>query len=145
MIRQAVFFFTMVFLWFIPLTFISFNNYFLGNQNISLYTFIILWIINIICITLSFFKIFKDKPINNQYLFILIVNYLVSPLFHLFFFNFKDIWLSLLSLIVIFISAAILFLETKKLDRKASMWIIPYLVLNIYLIITVIYILIKIA
>ncbi|NLL02136.1 MAG: hypothetical protein GX265_03860, partial [Mollicutes bacterium] len=74
------------------------------------------------------------------YIFILIVNYLINPLFNLFIFNFKNIVYALISLFLILITGNYLLVETKKLDRKSSLYIIPYLVLIIYLIITMIYI-----
>lgn len=138
--KKACFLLLIGFFWLLPLSFINFNNGFFGLENLSLYTYIILWIINILSLSLSTFNIFKDEPINNQYLLMLIINYLISPLFNLFLFNFQNILYAFLSLIIIFILALYLFYETKKLDKKAAILIIPYLVLNLYLIITLIYI-----
>ena len=128
-----------MFIWLLPLSIIDFGN-FVSTFKQPLYTYIILWMINLLFLSISTFNILKDKPINNQYIFILIVNYLINPLFNLFIFNFKNIVYALISLFLILITGNYLLVETKKLDRKSSLYIIPYLVLIIYLIITMIYI-----
>lgn len=139
LIKKVICIITILFIWLLPLSIIDFGN-FVSTFKQPLYTYIILWMINLLFLSISTFNILKDKPINNQYIFILIVNYLINPLFNLFIFNFKNIVYALISLFLILITGNYLLVETKKLDRKSSLYIIPYLVLIIYLIITMIYI-----
>lgn len=139
LIKKVICLITILFIWLLPLSIIDFGN-FVSTFKQPLYTYIILWMINLLFLSISTFNILKDKPINNQYIFILIVNYLINPLFNLFIFNFKNIVYALISLFLILITGNYLLVETKKLDRKSSLYIIPYLVLIIYLIITMIYI-----
>lgn len=140
MIKKTLFLITIIFFWLFPLCFIDFTNDFFEQFKQPLYTYIILWIINLLFLSISTFNILKDKLVDNQYIFILIVSYLLNPLFNLFIFNFQNIGYALISLILILLVSIYLFHETKKLDKTSSLFIIPYLVSIIYLIITLIYI-----
>jgi len=135
--RKIILFLTILFFYLFPLSFINFNTYFL-NENYLLLSFIIIYILNIIFISLSTFNIIKDKSPNDNYLFILIINYLINPLSNLFFFNFKNLYLAFISLIIILITNGYLFSETKLLNKISSYYLIPYLAINTYFTLTVI-------
>ncbi len=136
MIKKASFFVFILFIWFIPLGFASLNNNIYINNN----TLLVICFINNLFLLFSVYKILVNYSINNSYLFILVSTYLVNPLFYIFFYNYSNIILSLFSLVIILFSSIYLFIETKKLSSLSSIWIIPYIVLNSFLIITLIYI-----
>ncbi len=140
LIKKALFLITIIILWLFPLCIIDFTADFFTQFKQPLYTYIILWIINLLFLSISTFNILKDKLVDNQYIFILIVSYLLNPLFNLFIFNFQNIGYALISLILVLFVGIYLFYETKKLDKTSSLLLIPYLVSIIYLIITLIYI-----
>ena len=135
--RKIILFLTILFFYLFPLSFINFNTYFL-EENYFLLTFIIIYISNTILISLSTFKIIKDNILSDNYLFILIINYLIIPLFNLFFFNFKNIYLAFISLIIILITNIYLYLETKVIDKIASYYLVPYIAINVYFTLTII-------
>lgn len=135
--RKFILFLTIIFFYLVPLSFINFNTYFL-DENYLLLSFIIIYILSIIFISLSTFNIIKDKSPNDNYLFILIINYLINPLFNLFFFNFKNLYLAFISLILILITSNYLFLETKLINKRSSYYLIPYLTINAYFTLTII-------
>ena len=74
LIKKVICLITILFIWLLPLSIIDFGN-FVSTFKQPLYTYIILWMINLLFLSISTFNILKDKPINNQYIFILIVNY----------------------------------------------------------------------
>lgn len=135
--RKIILFLTIIFFYLFPLSFINFNTYFL-DENYLLLSFIIIYILNIIFISLSTFNIIKEKYPSDNYLFILIINYLINPLFNLFFFNFKNLNLAFISLIIILITNSYLFLETKLINKRSSYYLIPYLTINVYFTLTII-------
>jgi tryptophan-rich sensory protein len=124
-------------MWFIGSAFFPFNSGFYHSLNLPVYTppgivFSITWIVLYLFITLSIFIILKEDKFNNDYLFILIINYLFNQLFSLFFFSFNNLFLTLISVIVTFISSLFLYLETKKLNNKSAYLLIPYLAWNLF-------------
>ena len=105
------------------------------NNNLEQFNslfFYTIWFISNILISLSIFKIIKDFDINNDYLFILIINYLFGLLTSLFFTYYNNLNISVVCSCVYFISAIFLFKETKKIDKVSSYILIPYLLWNTY-------------
>lgn len=94
----------------------------------------ILWFIIYILITLSIIKISKKVNIfkNNDYAYILVTNYIANQLFMYFFFYLKSPFLGFAITTVILLSTIFLFIETKKISKKASYYLIPYIVYSIY-------------
>jgi translocator protein len=94
----------------------------------------ILWFIIYILITISIIKISKKTNIfkNDDYTYILITNYIANQLFMYFFFYLKSPFLGFAITTVILLSTIFLFIETKKISKKASYYLIPYIIYSIY-------------
>ena len=94
----------------------------------------IIWFIIYILITISIFKIIKKINIfkNKDYLYILITNYLSNQLFMYFFFYLMSPFLGFIITIIISLSTIFLYLETKKISKKFSYYLIPYIIYSTY-------------
>ena len=133
MYRRIIFFLVIFSLWFFGNIFWPFDAGFYQSLNtpsfIPVKMFIsIIWIVIYFLNTLSFYKSFKDFDLNNDYYFIIILNYLFNQLFSLFFFYFNNLFLGLISCIVIFVSTTFWFLETKKIDKTSAYLLLPYII-----------------
>ena len=73
-------------------------------------------------------NIFKNK----DYLYILITNYLSNQLFMYFFFYLMSPFLGFIITIIISLSTIFLYLETKKISKKSSYYLIPYIIYTTY-------------
>ena len=69
---------------------------------------------------------------NNDYLYILITNYLSNSLFMYFFFKLMSPFLGFAITTTTFLSSIFLFIETKKISLKASYFLIPYIIYGLY-------------
>lgn len=94
----------------------------------------IIWFIIYILITISIFKVIKKINIfkNKDYLYILITNYLSNQLFMYFFFYLMSPFLGFIITIIISLSTIFLYLETKKISKKSSYYLIPYIIYTTY-------------
>ena len=94
----------------------------------------IIWFIIYILITISIFKIIKKINIfkNKDYLYILITNYLSNQLFMYFFFYLMSPFLGFIITIIVSLSTIFLYLETKKISKKFSYYLIPYIIYSTY-------------
>lgn len=93
--------------------------------------FAIVWPILYLLIAISIYKISKIAC-SKEYKYFLIANYIFNQSFIFLFFNLKSIILGTLSSILSLITAIFLFLETKKIDKKTSYLLIPYLIWLIF-------------
>lgn len=92
--------------------------------------FAIIWPILYLLIAISIYKVINNS--DNKYKISLIINYISNQLFSLFFFTLKNNALALIDTIIVLISSIYLYRETKKIDEKASKYIIPYIIWNIF-------------
>lgn len=94
----------------------------------------IIWIIIYFLITLSIMKVSKHYKIigNNDYFFILIINYLANMVFPLMFYNLKSPFLGFIINTIILISSIYLLIETRKINKKAKIMLIPYVIYATY-------------
>lgn len=94
----------------------------------------IIWFIIYILITISIFIIIKKYNLFKQkdYYYILVTNYLANQLFTYVFFYLMSPFLGFIITVIVFISSIFLFIETKKLNKKSSYFLIPYLIYNTY-------------
>ena len=69
---------------------------------------------------------------NNDYLYILLTNYISNELFIYFFFKLMSPFLGLAITIIVGLTSYFLYLETKKISKKASYYLIPYVIYSIY-------------
>ena len=94
----------------------------------------ITWIILYILISISIYIISKKINIlkNTDYLYILITNYLANQLFSFAFFYLMSPFLAFVMTSITFISSIFLFIETKEINKKASYFLIPYIIFSTY-------------
>ena len=90
----------------------------------------IVWPILYLLITISIYKVFNIS--NNKYKITLLINYISNQLFSFFFFTLKNNALALVDTIIVLISSIYLYRETKKIDDRASKYLIPYILWNIF-------------
>lgn len=91
--------------------------------------FAIIWPILYILISIS---IYKTNNKNKNYLKALIINYFSNQIFNFFFFIIKSPFLALIDTIIVLISSMYLYLETKKENQKAALFLIPYIIWNVF-------------
>lgn len=94
----------------------------------------IIWFIIYILISISIFIIIKKYNLFKQkdYYYILVTNYLANQLFTYVFFYLMSPFLGFIITVIVFISSIFLFIETKKLNKKSSYFLVPYLIYNTY-------------
>lgn len=92
------------------------------------------WIIIYILISISIYKLSKKENIikNSDYFYVLITNYLANQLFLYGFFYLKSPFLGFILTVITFISSIFLFIESKKIDKKSSYFLIPYITYSAY-------------
>lgn len=94
------------------------------------YLFGIVWTILYILIAISIFIVYENS--NKEYKKYLLINFISNQLFTFFFFTLRNNFLSLIDVIVTLISAIYLYNETKLQNKKASYFLIPYIIFSIY-------------
>ncbi len=94
----------------------------------------IVWVIIYVLIAISIYMVSKEKNIfkESDYFYVLITNYLANQLFLYGFFNLKSPFFGFVLTTITLVSSLFLFLETKKLNGKASWFLVPYGVYSIY-------------
>ena len=94
----------------------------------------IIWFIIYILITISIYKVIKKIDIfkNKDYFYMLLTNYFANQLFMYFFFYLMSPFLGFIITIVISLSTIFLYLETKKISKKFSYYLIPYIIYSTY-------------
>lgn len=100
---------------------------FIMNNNLHSFIWIVIFILLSISITICF-----KKNKNKDYLYTVISNYISIYLFIITFFNLKSPLFGVLMNIAVCISSIFLYIETKKISKKSSYLIIPYILMNIY-------------
>lgn len=124
--------------WFISSLFVS-DTSFYQNLNLPFFApptivFPIVWTIIYILIAISIYIVYsqyKYKDIKS-YNISLITNYIFNQLFVISFFVFQSPFLGFINTLIVLITSIILYDETKKLNLKASKWLIPYLIWNLF-------------
>lgn len=132
-------FIEILFLWLLSGLIFNVNNDYYSLLKLPFFTLngkiiSIIWFIIYILITISIFKVIKKINIfkNKDYLYILITNYLSNQLFMYFFFYLMSPFLGFIITIVISLSTIFLYLETKKISKKSSYYLIPYIIYTTY-------------
>ena len=94
----------------------------------------ITWLVLYVLISISIYIISKKINIlkNNDYLYILITNYLANQLFSFAFFYLMSPFLAFVMTAITFISSIFFFIETKEINKKASYFLIPYVIFSGY-------------
>ena len=97
-------------------------------------SWLLIYFLNSLCL----YKSIKDYELNNDYYFILILNYLLLLFFSISFFILHNLLLSLIINTSIFISTYLYLLEVKKLNKELSYLLIPYLIFSFILLLNMI-------
>lgn len=142
MIRKIIFFILLVFIWNISLLLFPVNYAYLttlkGILNVNYEYFIIIYLVTSISFIYSFYRLFIDYDLNNNYNFVFILNYVFSSMLGLFFFKFNTLLLSVICMCVVNVTSIFLYLESKKIDRISSLYVIPSIIFNIFNLISLI-------
>jgi len=122
--------------WFVSSILFPFDAGFYNSLNFPSITppkfiFIIIWPILFTLITITIYRILKKDNLNNDYLYILIMNFIGVETYNLFFFYMNNLFLSLVSAVVTLVTSIFLTIETRKLDNSWGL-LIPYNIWCLY-------------
>lgn len=123
MFKKIIVFLIILSLWFFSSVFFPFDAGFYNSLNLPAFTppkilFSIIWPIIFILITITIYSIIKKDNQTKDYLYILIINYILIETYNLFFFYFNNLFLSLVNVTFTLVSSIFLTLETKKLTKN---------------------------
>ena len=125
--------------WFISGLIFKSDNTFYKNLNKPFFAppgivFPIVWTSLYILIAISIYKVYDKNNCGNipEYNKSLLINYFSNQLFTFLFFTIKSPFLALIDTIIVLISSLFLYNETKSLDKKASYFLISYIILNTF-------------
>ena len=98
------------------------------------YFFPIVWTCLYILITISSYLVYNKSyyKYNTSYNKTLIYNYIFNQLYTFFFFTLKSIFLGFVDIVLVFITSLFLYYETKEIDKKASYFLIPYVIFVLF-------------
>jgi len=121
--------------WFLSSILFRSDTMYYNNLNLPLFAipsfvFGIVWTILYILISISIYFTY-DKS-DSEYKKYLLINFISNQLFTFFFFTIKNIFLAVIDVIVTLVSAIYLYLKTKDINKKASYFLIPYLIFSTY-------------
>lgn len=93
-------------------------------------TFAIVWPILFVLITISIYLIYRENKFRDvkSYNIALISNYIFNQLFSILFFNLESTFGGFIASLGTFITSIFLYRETKKINKKASYFLIPYMI-----------------
>ena len=122
--------------WFVSSILFPFDAGFDNSLNLPRITphkfiFIIIWPLLFTLITITVYRILKKDNLNNDYLYILIMNFIGVETYNLFFFYMNNLFLSLVSAVVTLVTSIFLTIETRKLDNSWGL-LIPYNIWCLY-------------
>ena len=136
MSKKIICFLMLLIPWFVSSILFPFDAGFLHSQNLTTITppkfiFIIIWPKYFTLITITVYRILKKDNLNNDYLYILIMNFIGVETYNLFFFYMNNLFLSLVSAVVTLVTSIFLTIETRKLDNSWGL-LIPYNIWCLY-------------
>ncbi len=138
-IKDILLFIGILFLWLLSGLLFKYNKEFYNSLNLPFFALdgkiiSIIWFIIYILITISIILVIKKENIlkNNDYLYILLTNYLSNQLFMYFFFYLMSPFLGFSVTTITFLSIIFLFIETRKISKKSSYFLIPYMFYGLY-------------
>lgn len=137
--KKILKFIIILFPWFLSGFVFKINSNFYTNLNLPkfappTYFFGIVWTILYILISTSIFMVYNTvyyKYIKN-YTKVLIYNYIFNQLYIFFFFTLKNIFLGFVDIVLTFITSLFLYYETKEINQKASIFLIPYVLFTLF-------------
>lgn len=94
----------------------------------------ICWIFIYVLIAISIYLVSSKCNIlkTSDYFYVLVTNYLANQLFLYVFFNLMSPLFGFIMTTITFVSSVFLFLETRKLNKKASYFLILYQLYSLY-------------
>ena len=130
MVRKIVFFGIIVLMWNLGLILFPINYGYLTTFRHLIYVnydiYLVIWGLISLFISYSFYKLFIDFDLNNNYIFVFLINYIFTQVFGMFFFVFNSLILSIVCMCIVATSSVLVYLEAKKIDIYSSMFgIIP--------------------
>lgn len=136
MLRKIIFFLILILFWNVTLILFPVNYAYLttlqGVININYRYFIIMYFLLTLVNNYAFYRLFTGFDLNNNYIFVYILNYIFTQVFGLFFYKFNCLILSVICLCIVLISSIFVHLESKKIDRTSSYLIIPSILFNMF-------------
>ena len=130
MVRKIVFFGIIVLMWNLGLILFPIDYGYLTTFRHLIYVnydiYLVIWGLISLFISYSFYKLFIDFDLNNNYIFVFLINYIFTQVFGMFFFVFNSLILSIVCMCIVATSSVLVYLEAKKIDIYSSMFgIIP--------------------
>lgn len=121
--------------WFLSSIIFKIDTNYYNNLNLPFFAppsfiFPIVWTIIFILISISTYIVLSKS--NTNYKIYLTINYLAVQSYTLCFFIIKNNLLSLADTLIVLISSLYLYIETKLIDKQASIYLIPYIIWNIF-------------
>lgn len=135
MFKKIICFLMLLIPWFVSSILFPFdagfyNSLYLPKITPPKFVFVIIWPILFILITITLYRILKKDSLNNDYLYILIMNFIGVETYNLFFYM-NNLFLSLVSTVVTLVTSIFLTIETRKLDNSWGL-LIPYNIWCLY-------------
>ena len=138
-IKTILLFIIILFFWLLSGLIFKYNKEFYSMLNLPFFALdgkiiSIIWFVIYILITISIIIVSKKVNIlkNQDYLYILLTNYFSNQLFMYFFFYLMSPFLGFAITTIIFLSSIFFYIETRKISKKASYFLIPYLLYGLY-------------
>lgn len=138
-LKQILLFIIILFLWLLSglifkydpefYSLLKLPSFALNGKIISIIWFII-YILNTISIVIIINKVKLLQ--NKDYLYILLTNYLSNQLFMYFFFYLMSPFLGFAITTIVMLSSIFLFIESKKISKTSSYFLIPYIIYSVY-------------
>lgn len=136
MVRKIFFVFVLFLLWNFSLVICPIDVGYLTTFNyifdISYVYYIMVWFGCCLCSVLCFYRLFMDYDLNSNYLFVLIINYVFTQVFGIFFFGFNDLVLSIIIYSIVSVSSVLVYIESKRIDNYYCRLSIPVFLFNIF-------------
>lgn len=133
--KKVVSFFLSFIPWFLGILFMRNDQSFYASLTLPWFApppivFSIVWTILYILIAISITKVFSKS--DGSYKKTLFINYLFNQLFSFFFFTLQSPFFGFVDCVAVFVSSLFLYYETKKIDRKASLLLLPYVLWSLF-------------
>lgn len=121
--------------WFFSSLFMISNNDYYSSLNLPFfappgYVFGIVWPILFILIAISIYMVWDYS--EKYYKKVLLINFIFNQLYTFCFFFLKSPFLGFVDTVLVFITSLYLFEATYELNKKASKFLIPYIIWNIF-------------
>lgn len=138
-LKQILLFIIILFFWLLSGLIFKYDGEFYSMLKLPVFSLSgkwisIIWFLIYILNTISIIIIYNKVKIlqNKDYLYILLTNYFANQLFMYFFFYLMSPFLGFAITTIVMLSTIFLFIETKKISKTSSYFLIPYIIYGIY-------------